>query len=186
MFDLNQASEGSTSINYQTPGIFDNVKISEFVLEETSANKVPYIRYKTIGANNELGSSPKMFLSTDVKEGKKTSGWGVTARNIVELIKATHNVDDDAAKALMPAVSSKEELAQRLSALLVNKSFRAKFKGRTTEKGNIIAEVAQVESMRVSPTKMFFNPNRDIEPFTGTTTVTSQSGLTAASDGLPF
>lgn len=186
MFDLNQASEGRVSINYQTPGIFDNVVISEFVLEETSANKVPYIRYKTLGNGGEVGSSPKMFLSTDVKEGKKTSGWGVTARNIMELIKVTHNVDDAAAKTMMPAVSSKEELSQRLSALLINKPFRTKFKGRTTEKGNIIAEVAQVESMRVSPTKMFFNPNRDIEPFSGTTTVGSGSGLTPANDGLPF
>jgi len=187
MFDINQASEGSVQINYQKVGIFDNVKISEVVLEETSKAAVPYMRLKTIGADGALGTSPKMFLSTDVKQGKKTSGWGVTARNIIDLIKATHNVEEDAAKAMIAQIPDANALITKISAILVGKPFRAKFKGRVTEKGTTIAELGQVESMRVETTKMSFNVLRDITPYSGpvSTTVDSED-LHVSNDPLPF
>jgi hypothetical protein len=190
MFDLNQASEGNVQVNYQTVGIHDNIVISEVVLEQTSANKVDYMRLKTQGADGAQGTSVKMFLGTEVKEGKKTSGWGVTARNLVDLIKSTHNVDEATAKGMVPKVNSKEELVDRIAALLVGKPFRAKYKGRTTEKGTVIAELAQVESMRVSPSRMTFNAIRDVAPFSGTSynsnNTTSEVVDTTANDGLPF
>lgn len=167
MFDLNQASEGNVSLNYQTTGVHDNIMVSEVVLEKTSANQVDYMRLVTKGSAGEVGTSPKMFLGTEIKEGKKTSGWGVTARNLVDLIKATHNVDEETAKSMIKGIASKEELAAKVSALLVGKPFRAKFKGVTTSKGTIIAELGQAESMRITPTKMVFNALRDIKPYSG-------------------
>lgn len=185
MFNLSEASEGSTQLSYQTPGIYDNVSISEVVLEETSTNKVPYMKLVTKGANGEIGQSPKMFLSTDVKPGKKTSGWGVTARNLVDLLKATYNISDDEAKSKMPSVNSAQELIEKVSALLVGKSFRAKFKGVTSSKGLVYAELGQAESMRVENTAMRYDPARDIKPFEGTTTVSTTDAI-GGNDALPF
>lgn len=188
MFDLNQASEGSVQVNYQKTGIFDNVTVSEVVLEKTAANNVPYMRLVTKGADGAIGSSSRMFLSTEVREGKKTSAWSITARNIVDLIKATHNVDDDTAKGMITNINSQEALVQKVSALLVGKPFRAKFKGVTSSKGLIYAELGQAESMRTTPTNMKFNVERDIKPYEGTVVVTSKEnvGSTSSIDDLPF
>lgn len=183
MFDLNQASEGNNGKQFQNTGIFDNVKVSEVVLEKTSKNQVSYMRLVTEGSNGEIGSSPKMFLSTDVKEGKKTSGWGVTARSLVDLLKATYNVTEEAAKAMMPNVNSEQELVQKVSTLLVGRPFRAKFKGTTNEKGYIYAELGQAESMRIEPTKMHFDATRDIKAYSGPVTV--ETSVSSTSD-LPF
>ncbi len=95
MFNLSDAAEANTSsqVSYQKPGIFDNVVISEVGLKH-AANGSPYIRMSTSGANGEIGNSTRMFLGTEVKEGKKTSGWGVTARNLINLLMAIYNVEE--------------------------------------------------------------------------------------------
>lgn len=187
MFNLSEASEGNTQLLYQTIGIHDNVMISEVVLEETSEKRVPYMKLVTKGANGEIGQSPKMFLGTEVKPGKKTSGWGVTARNLVDLIKATYNISEDEAKSKITNITSSEELIQKVSALLVGKPFRAKFKGVTSSKGLVFAELGQAESMRVENTAMHFDPIRDTKPFAGaiTTVINTTEGINS-NDNLPF
>jgi len=182
MFNLNEASAANTGSTYQQPGIHENVMISEVVLEKTTKNDVPYMKFITKGPNGEIGNSPKMFLSTEVKEGKKTSGWGVTARNLVDWIKATYNVDEDTAKSKITNVNSHEQLVQVVSALLVGKPARVKFKGVTSSKGSIFAEVGQVESLRVNPTAMRYDPSRDIKAYDGVTTTANPIAI----DGLPF
>lgn len=184
MFNLSEASAGNTGSIYQQPGIYDNVVISEVVLEKTTKNDVPYMKFITKGPNGEIGNSPKMFLSTDVKEGKKTSGWGVTARNLVDWIKATYNVDEDTAKTKITNINSQEQLIQTVSALLVGKPARVKFKGVTSTKGTIFAEVGQVESMRVTPTAMRYDASRDIKAYEGTTSTTVSN--VPDMDALPF
>lgn len=194
MFDLSQASEGSVQINYQKVGIYDNVMISEVVLEKTTKNFIDYMRLITKGTNGEVGTSAKMFLSTEIKNNedgtpKKTSGWGVTARNLIELIKSTNNIDEDSAVAMIKGIPSKETLAQKVSAILVGKPFRGKFKGTTNEKGYIYPELSQSESMRVNPTKMYFDATRDVKPYilpSNTTNSFETSSVNSDIDPLPF
>lgn len=183
MFDLNQASDKITT-SYQKPGI-SNITITGVVLEETSVNKVPYIKLTTKSDTGDLGQSGKMFLSTDVKEGKKTSGWAITARNLVDIISAAHGVSDDEAKQSIKA-SNVTELVNKLSAKLVGQKLRAKFKGETGEKGIIFATMDRVESLSIpeSESKLKFDKDRDIKPYTGTTV--QMTAEDAKQPDLPF
>lgn len=185
MFDLNNATEKSTGPIYQRPGISDNVKVSKVSTDKTLTNKVPYLQLDTIGENGEVGKSTRMFLSTEKKEGKKTSAWAVTARNLVDLISVTHNVSEDEAKAMIK-VESIEALVLKLSAILVGRPFRAKFKGTQTAKGAIIAELAGVESMNVSreETRLRFDEVRDIEKYQGP--APTSAPVAGVESDLPF
>lgn len=184
MFNLNDASEKLTT-SYQKPGIAI-VTITGVVLEESSKAKVPYITLTTQSENGDLGKSGRMFLSTDTKPGKKSSGWAVTARNLVDIIVACKNVSEEEAKNMI-AVNTKEELVTKLSAILVGRSLRAKFKGETSEKGTVYATLDRVESLTVpaDETALRFDAARDVKPFTGTTTSPAFSPEDAKAD-LPF
>lgn len=184
MYDLNAASEKLVS-NYQEPGIFDNVKISDIKLGETSVNKVSYIELHTVGDKGALGKSNKMFLSTDVKEGKKMSAWSITARNLVDLISITNNTSEEEAKGAIKGVESKEQLVSKLSAILVGKPFRAKFKGEISEKGLTFATLDSIESMSTpkEQSRLRFNPDRDIKKHVNANPAPQQGAV--ASD-LPF
>ena len=171
MFDLNQASDNVSVNKYQVPGIFDNVRFKEAKLEATSKQGVPYIKLVTEGPNGEIGSSAKLFLSTTANQGKSKSAWSVTARNIVNFIKSTHNVDEETAKSMIDPsqIKSAEDLVKKLNAILVGRPFRAKFKGEQSTKTvdgksytNIYATLAQTESMS-SETRMTYDPTRDIK-----------------------
>lgn len=193
-FNLNDAPASnvptvSTKI-YQKPGIAENVKISEVTLGKSSLNSVPYMELTTIGENGEIGKSNRMWLSTQIGKNndgtlKKTSGWGVTARNIVELIMATHNITEEEAKAieLVPNDAPKETegdkemlrniLIKKVASLLVGRQFRAKFKGKQAKPredgstGTIFATMDLVESINVpkAESKLRFDPSRDIEMY---------------------
>lgn len=186
-FNLNAASEKveRTGPTYQRPGISEGVRISKVSLEKTPTNQVDYLQLETVGANGEVGKSNRMFLSTDIKEGKKMAAWAVTARNLTDILMVTHNVDEATAKAMIN-VGSKQELVSKLSSLVIGRPFRAKFKGVETAKGAIIAELAGVESMNVSTenTRLRYSADRDITKYQGTTQaiVTSKRD----NDDLPF
>jgi hypothetical protein len=183
MFDLNDASE-KLATSYQKPGI-TNIKITGVVLEESSKAKVPFITLTTESEDGSLGKSGRMFLSTEVKEGKKASGWSVTARNLVDLIMAGTNKTEEEAKALIK-VDTKEQLVAKLSAILVGTKMRAKFKGETSDRGTVFATIAQVESLSIpaDQSNLKFDPIRDIKPATGTS-VQTVSAADTTSD-LPF
>lgn len=182
MFDLNDASE-KLATSYQKPGI-TNIKITGVVLEESSKAKVPFITLTTESENGDLGKSGRMFLSTDIKEGKKSSGWAVTARNLVDLIMAGTNKTEDEAKALIK-VDTKEQLVTKLSAILVGAKMRAKFKGETSDRGTIFATIAQVESLAVpaDQTSLRYDPVRDIK---SSTTTSFQTVTEDTTKDLPF
>lgn len=184
MFDLNAASEKLVS-NYQEPGIFENVKISDIKIGETNLNKVTYMELHTVGEKGALGKSNKMFLSTDVKPGKKMSAWSITARNIVDLITVTNNISEEEAKGSIKGIDNKEQLVAKLSAILVGKPFRAKFKGEVSEKGLTFATLDSVESMSIAKdqSKLRFNPDRDIKKAVA---VPAQGNAPQASADLPF
>ncbi len=169
-FNLSEAGEKQQGTQYQKVGVYPDVKVTEVVLEKSTVKQVPYLKLITSGANGEVGQSNKMFLSTTVGEGKKTSAWAITARNLVDLIMATHNVDEDTAKGMI-VVENENQLLAKVSALLVGRPFRAKFKGEEGSKGNgtIFATLAQVESMKVpsAESRLSFDPTRDIKKYEG-------------------
>lgn len=189
MFDLNDANDSQVNtVNYQKVGVYENIKITEVILAETSKAKVPYIELKTIGQNGEVGRSNKMFLSTDTKPGKTTSAWAITARNIVDLLVNTHNITRDEAKALI-AVDSVQQLVNKLSALLVGKPFRAKFKGEEGQKPGLIYPTLDItESMQVKAeeTRLSFDPIRDIKKYQGPQPTVVESINISHIDDLPF
>lgn len=183
MFNLNDASE-SNSVKYQQPGI-SVVTFKEVLQDKTKTNQVPFIKLVTEGENKEVGSSSQMFLSTEVKAGKKMAAWNVTARNLVDILMSANNWSEEEAKASI-AVANIDQLVTKLSALLVGKKVRAKFKGETSQKGNVFAILAQTESLQVdeSTSRLKFDPIRDIKPFQG---VPQTDSVNAEVEGdLPF
>lgn len=189
-FNLSAASEKSKGPVYQRPGIEDNVRISKVSIEETSLNKVKYLQLETTNSRGEIGKTTRMFLSTDTKPGKKCSGWSISARNLADLIGVTHNVDDETAKGMINITEGSEQekinkLVNKVSALLVGKPFRAKFRGEETRSGAIIAEIQAVESMNVAAenTRLRFDATKDIKKYEGSATV-SQTAEVAGD--LPF
>src|SRR5574343_772041 len=151
-FDLNAASE-SKQTNYQSVGIHENVKITSVELKKSMSGK-PFLELKTEGAKGEVGKSSSMWLTE--------AAWPVTARSLVDLLKATHNITEEEAKPMI-AVANEETLATKVSALLVGRLFRAKFKGEQTPKGVVIALLAGAESMRIpaAESKLYFNESKD-------------------------
>jgi hypothetical protein len=192
MFNLNEANESTgSSVNYQKVGIYDNVKVTEVILAKTGLNQVPYMELKTVGEDGAVGKSNKMFLSTDVKPGKQTSAWAITARNILDLIVNTHNITRDEAKAIQlvnPAETNPEkaqaDLVNKVASLLVGKPFRAKFRGEEgTKPGVIWVSLDLTESMNVpkDQSMLRFDPARDIKKLI----VPTATAATTTND-LPF
>lgn len=207
-YSLNDAPKSESTNNssstglYQKVGIYDNVRISDVVLGKSSLNHVPFIELQTIGAAGEKGKSARMWLSTTVKPGNKTSGWGMTARNIKDLIVATHNISEEEARSIdlipsdlpegTPDDAIHQMLVNKVASLLVGRPFRAKFKGEESKpregntSGLIFATMDLVESMNVpkAASKLRFSETRDIKYYVSPE---QQAATTAeAKDDLPF
>lgn len=173
-------NENAKFATYQKPGIEDNVTVTKVSLGASSLNKVPYLELETTNSKGEIGKSTRMWLSTTKNKNfdgseKKLTGWDITARSIVDLITATHNITREEAKAI-ELVSSEEtnkeklhvSIQNKVSSLLIGKPFRAKFRGeQTMENGPIWTYLDLVESMSVPKENsiLYFNPQRDIEMF---------------------
>lgn len=179
-FNLNDASEKNVSV-YQEPGIHDNVKVTKVDIDESAVKKSKYLLLTTEGPNGEIGKSNKMFLSNVKGEGKQTTAWAITARNLVDLIMAATNVSEEEAKAKIN-VENETQLVAKVSAILIGKPFRGKFKGEQSQKGLVFASLAQVESMEVVPTKMKFNADKDIKKYEGNGAINTAP----VSSDLPF
>jgi hypothetical protein len=197
-FSLNDAEDNKVSkprdpnTSYNAPGIYDNVVITDIKVD-TTPGRNHYIVPLTKSPEG-LGRSRKMYLNTDVKEGKTTSAWKITARQIVEIIKATNNMDDAQAKNSLGNLTlsadgvniNAEELAAKLSAVIVGKPFRAVFHGeqRTNAEGitRVYTEMMYVESMTVAKeqSKLKFDPAIHIKNVNVNATTATQAG------DLPF
>ena len=180
-FDLNQASEKlqGTGKTYQKPGIYENVVIDTITNGESQkGNK--YIQMTTVGAKGEIGRSPQMYLTE--------AAWPMTARNLIDLIMSTNNVTEDEAKSMIK-VENETQLAAKLSAILIGKKFRAKFKGEQSSTGTIFAQLGGSESMKIAAedSKLFFNEMKDIKKYEGTLQVKEATMKPQeASNDLPF
>lgn len=179
----NSNQSGSQQTTYQTPGIFENIKITEIKFGKSSVKQTPFIQMVTVGQNGEIGQSNRMYLSTLKGEGKQTAAWNITAKNIVDLICATHKMARQDAENIELVPANEENidkqydmLVNKVSSLLVGRPFRGKFKGdQTKENGLIYATLDRVESMdipRVS-TGLRFSEDKDIKLFNVPTEVSS-------------
>jgi hypothetical protein len=190
-FNLKDAGDKPVQASFQKPGIYENVKVVDVLLEKSSQKQVLYLKLVTSGQNGETGYSTKMFLSTTVGEGKKTSAWSITARNLADLICATHNIEDAKAKEMI-AVETVDQLVSKVSALLVGRPFRAKFKGEEGSNGNgtIFASLDRVESMQIAAenTNLRFDAARDIKKYEGPvmTSPANAPKKEVDQDALPF
>ncbi len=130
MLDLNDAKEEGTlnENKYQEVGVWDNIRINTIMSGKSFTKQTPFIRIGTEGPNGELCESGDMYVSTDVKEGSTLSAWSVTARKLVNLIMAVTGKSEDEAKAACKAADA-DDLAKKLSAILVGKPFRGVFYG---------------------------------------------------------
>ena len=174
-------SNGSPRVEYQKPGIHDNLIITDITVGKSSYKGSPFIELKTINQNNEVGRSAKMYLSTSVGEGKKMSAWDMTKRNISDLILATNNITKQEVEniELVPSNTNAsldeqyQMLAQKLSSLIVGKPFRGKFKGEQSATGIVYATLDKVENMNVPKvaSSLRFNENTDIKLFVAVETV---------------
>lgn len=183
MFNLNEASE-KNQVNYQQPGI-SVITFAEVLQDKTKTNGIPFIKLVTKSEDGSIGSSSQMFLSTDIKPGKKMAAWNVTARNLVDILQSANNWTEEEAKASI-AVANIDQLVTKLSALLVGKKVRAKFKGETSQKGNVFAILAQTESLQVdeAQSRLKFDADRDIKAFQG---IPGEPMVTEnAKEDLPF
>lgn len=184
-YSLNDAPENTkpaTTANanyqqYQKPGIYDNVRIIEVRLGKSSLNKIPYLELITAGVNGEQGKSNRMWLSKTIAKDndgnpKKTSGWGVTQRNLLGLVEATYNMSEDEARKtefvtgeFADRDAEHEALRAGVEKMLKGRPFRAKFRGEQSQRGTIFAVLDLVESMNVpkESSKLYFNPDRDIK-----------------------
>ena len=198
-FSLNDAEDNKVSkprdpnTSYNAPGIYDNVVITDIKVD-TTPGRNHYIVPLTKSPEG-LGRSRKMYLNTDIKEGKTTSAWKITARQIVEIIKASNNWDDTQAKNSLGNLNlaadgvniNAEELAAKLSAVIVGKPFRAVFHGeqRTNAEGvtRVYTEMMYVESMNVpkAESKLKFDPTIHVKTVSVNTTP-----ATATTGDLPF
>lgn len=201
-FSLNDAEDNKVSkprdpnTSYNAPGIYDNVVITDIKVD-TPDGRNHYIVPLTKSPEG-LGRSRKMYLNTDVKEGKTTSAWKITARQIVEIIKAANNWDDTQAKNSLGNLNlaadgvniNAEELAAKLSAVIVGKPFRAVFHGekRTNAEGitRVYTEMMYVENMNVpkAESKLKFDAAIHIKNVNINTTATTATAT--GSNDLPF
>lgn len=168
-------SNGSPRVEYQKPGIYDNVRVTEVILGKSTIKGSPFIQLKTVGQNGEVGRSTSMYLNTTIGEGKKMAAWDMTKKNIADLILATNNISKQEIETieLVPANTTEsvekqyEMLAQKVSSLIVGKPFRAKFKGEQSQTGTIFATLDKAENMQVPKlaSSLRFNEATDIKLF---------------------
>lgn len=190
-FDLKDAAPESKQSQYQRPGIYDNIKVTEVTLGAASTGS-KYIQFATIGADGSVGKSPQMYLNGagEPVNPEKPTAWSITARNLKTYLASTHNVTLEEAAGMISGVASPEQLQTKVPALLVGKLFRGKFSGVQTSKGAIIAELSGSESMRVpsDETKLKYDAVRDTKLYKGTpqTGVEAVMQPTSGNDDLPF
>lgn len=176
-FENAEVSKG----NYKetiNPGI-NLVKVVKIENGLSSKAQAPQLTITVEDAHGaELANS--YSLNTLVNPGKKMSGWDVTKNAILSMVAAALSLDETSAKAKMPNAKSAEELAQKLSVLLMGKEFRLKVVGeeKISQKGKkyvassfgsgVFCESKQVPE---AETRLFFSVDKnikrlDIEPAT--------------------
>ena len=95
---------------YMDPGIH-KVKVIEVTSRLAGESPVLDI---TVQDNAGQICKHGYFLNTEIKEGKKTSAFLISAQQILQIIQATNNCDHATAKTKLGNITTPEELATKL------------------------------------------------------------------------
>lgn len=112
---------------YIEPGVHI-VKIKEVKSGLSSQKQSPYVEF-VVEDNTKATCSHQYYLNTEPGLSGK-SAWDISKNAILQLIMAGTNTDEATAKSKMPMVKSGEELAMKLSTLLVGKTIGLHLAGK--------------------------------------------------------
>lgn len=161
------------------PGIH-LVKTTAITNGISTQKQTPYLEV-TVETKDGSELKNQYYLSTIVNPGKKKSAWDISKNAILSLVVATHGLDAQGlpidqitatAKSKMPNAKTAEELAQKLSILLMGKEFRLKVVGEEKISGKGKKYVAssfgngvfcESKTVSESDSKLFFNPEKNIK-----------------------
>jgi hypothetical protein len=114
------------------PGIY-NVVTEKLETGLSDKNQSPYIDW-TVKDSTGAIVTQRYFVSTKVNEGKKMSAWDVTSSAFLILIMAITKSTKEDAKAklnsMVEGITSHDQLATKLSALVIGKQFTIKINGK--------------------------------------------------------
>lgn len=128
-FSFDEASTESRTLVLK-PGVHE-VKTESVVKGNVGDSE--FIEIKVVDKTDSV-LIQRFFLNTKVSPGKTKSAWSISSSSLLQIIKAANNFEtDDEAKSKIAGFKNAEELATKLSYLIVGKSFRLKVNGKETE-----------------------------------------------------
>jgi hypothetical protein len=114
--------------NYQQPGVEKDVKITDVVIQDVP-NGSPCIQLHTINSKGQKSVSRKLYLNTEVKEGKQTSAWKVSAKFLKGILMSFgYTVEQQ--NACLKADTLVNLVAQLKKSMVCNKSIEALFSSK--------------------------------------------------------
>lgn len=176
-FNFNEVNEPAKfEKKFLDPGIH-KVKVIETIARKAGDSPILTI---TVQDNNGSICTDDYFLNTEVREGKKTSAFMISAQQILQLVQATNNCDHKTAKVKLGAFNTPEDLATKFSTLTVGKEFAIRLVGEwvnpqdATKRSYIKSAFGNYEFAttlnnigKLKP----YDPNKDVRGVPASTTV---------------
>ena len=178
MFTAKDVTVGNGS-KYQSAGVSEKVKVTQVDLNHNEQWNSYSISLKTINENEQEGSSKRLSLNTEIKEGSKVSGWTVSAKYLINILMSTGKTLEEAQSVL--EAKDPQGLVKNLSTALVGKEFRGLFGKREYQPGKFITELYTTEP--VGGKKLVWDPTSQyyVKRLPGSTTVEAKPA-----DDIPF
>ncbi len=163
---------------YQACGVSERVMITEVMLNINEQFGTKTISFTTSNENGQEGRSKKLSLKTEIGEGKKCSGWDMTARSLKNILMSMGDTEDEANNVL--EAKDENQLVKNLSKGLIGRPVRALFSSREYNPGKFAIELYVTEP--VGGTKLKWDPSNKFY----NEVLPKPEGVSASSDGLPF
>lgn len=174
MFTAKDVTVGNGS-KYQSAGISEKVKITEIILNDGAS---PNIDMKTINENKEVGQSKRLFLNTEVKPGKQTSAFKVSAKYLINVLMSTGKTLEEAQNVL--EAKTLPELIKNLNTHLIGKEFRGLFSKKEYQPGKFYTELYATE--KVGGTKLVWDTTN---PHYVSRLPQAESAVVSTTDDMP-
>lgn len=180
MFTAEDVKVGTGS-KYQSAGVSEKVIITEVALITNDNSGIKTIQFKTLNEQKQEGQSKRYSLNTTVNPGKQTSGWKVTAKNLLNIIMSATGKTLEESQAVLLA-ENEQMLVKQLTNTLIGKEFRGLFSSREYAEGKNAIELYSTEP--VGGTKLVWDPTNKNH----NSKLSGDSGITATADknDLPF
>ncbi len=159
---------------YQSAGVSEKVVITEVSLNTNEQYGTKTISFKTTNENDQEGRSKKCSLNTVVGEGKKCSGWDMSARYFKNILMSQGKTEDQANDVL--EAKDENQLRSNLEKALIGKPFRGLFSSKEYQPGKFAIELYVTEP--VGETKLKWDATSKY--------YNEMLPKVASSDGLPF